>query len=228
MFKRLLKLAQSALAASLFSLIPHVLAKSPERFSFEPLQKCMLSGRPPPKALLTKRYKIYTGLEKWRLKDINGDGICDWIRGGYEGYRTDQEAPPVGEFIYLGTSTGWRKIAQSKRHIREQGREDRVATRGVLEPYVEAYNFYAPVFIYSPNRRAPYVLSLSRPDAPAPAPGIDDVLVMRWDDSYDLLRFISENERLAVLGFAKIEVCKGYQNSIRVSGTNLFKDAICD
>jgi hypothetical protein len=216
-----------ALGVLLAMLTPYALALGAEILSFSPLQNCKMSPKAPPKNLLEKAYKIYNNVEHWQTVDINGDGWCDWIRGGYEGYRTDQEDPPMREFIYLGTSNGWREIAQSEAYRKALKGKSRSETKGLMLPYIEAFNFNQPIFVYSSARSAPYVVVTSRPDAPAPYPEIEDILVMRWDGAYDLLRFVEEPERRKVIAFTKHEICKSRRTPLSAGRTLFIKDALC-
>jgi hypothetical protein len=227
MFIKLTNLQRFWLIILLAALSTCTWAAGSERLSFIPLQKCISPSKSPPKVLLNKTYKIYTDVGNWQIVDINGDGLCDWVRGGYEGYRTDQETPPVREFIYLGTSTGWRTIARSDAYREAEKRAGVMGITGALSPYSEAFNFYAPFFIWTDTRRAPYVLALSRPDAPAPTPDIEHVLVMRWDETFDLLQFINGADRRKVIDFARLGICKSDVEALKISGNYLFKDSLC-
>lgn len=76
--------------------------------SFKPVVACKRPPSAPPKKILERFYKTYIPAGRWSIFDINGDGWCDWVRGGNEGYRSDEEYPHLQDFIYLGTAKGWR------------------------------------------------------------------------------------------------------------------------
>jgi hypothetical protein len=206
---------------------PYTLASEMEILSFNPIKKCKISPTAPPANLLERTYKIYNNLEAWKILDINGDSWCDWVRGGYEGSREDQDGPPMRDFIYLGTPNGWREIAQSGAYKDILKRKNRAETKGLMLPYIEAFNFYQPLFIYSSIHSAPYVLTASRPDGPAPYPEVEDIFVMRWDSTYDLLRFVGEVERRQVIAFTKFAVCKSGKTSLNDGRTLIIKDGLC-
>src|SRR6476620_2764750 len=94
------------------------LSEDIKNLSFKPSVSCKKSPISPPKKILSKSYKTYIFAGNWSIFDINGDGWCDWVRGGNEGYRLDEEDPPLREFIYLGTAKGWRHFDQKKGKLR--------------------------------------------------------------------------------------------------------------
>lgn len=176
--------------------------------SFKPFMACKKPPASPPKKLLERWYKTYMYAGSWEIFDINGDGWCDWVRGGHEGYRSDQEEPPLREFIYLGTARGWRHF--DKKNIKF---DSEAAGYGPYETVVLSGNYWAtsfvePIAIYSKGRKKPYVVAVTRLDAPAPPPDRDYINVFQWDDELDKLRKIPEKDRLGIVDFLHKKLCK--------------------
>lgn len=176
--------------------------------SFKPFVTCKKSPISPSKKLLERWYKTYVFAGNWEIFDINGDGWCDWVRGGNEGYRSDQENPPLREFIYLGTDKGWRHFDQKNIKFDSEaagyGRYETV----VLSGQYSASNFVEPIAIYSKGRRKPYVVAVTRWDAPAPPPDREKINVFQWDDELDKLRKVPEEDRLRIVDFLHYKLCK--------------------
>ena len=185
-----------------------IFAEELSEFSFKPFVACKKPPASPPKKLLERWYKTYMYAGSWEIFDINGDGWCDWVRGGNEGYRSDQEEPPLREFIYLGTARGWRHF--DKKNIKF---DSEAAGYGPYETVVlfgnySASNFVEPIAIYSKRRKKPYVVAVTRWDAPAPPPDRDYINVFQWDDELDKLRKVPEKDRLGIVDFLHKKLCK--------------------
>jgi hypothetical protein len=161
----------------------------------------------PPKNLFLKSYKIYTYPGPWDVFDINGDGWCDWVRGGHEGYRTDEEEPVLRDFIYLGTSRGWKNYDSPK----NAGKFSKYEIWEMKYIYLigdsRAVSFYEPIPVYINNERKPYVVTSIRYDAPAPPPGYEKILVTRWDDDQEALREVSDREKEDIWRFLRKTLC---------------------
>lgn len=178
-------------------------------YSLEAASQCKRPLKSPPRNLFVKSYKIYTYPGPWTIFDINGDGWCDWIRSGYEGYRLDQEDPAMKDFIYLGTSKSWRYY-DSPKNIENLTSDEiwKLNDRSLFSD-AGANQFYEPIPIYVNNERKPYVVTAIRYDAPAPPPGYDRIYVTRWDDEHDGLTAVPDEEKKAVWQFLRIRICKG-------------------
>jgi len=185
-----------------------VLAENASDFSLVPFDKCKKPPVSPSKKRLDRTYKIYYYAGSWAIFDINGDGWCDWVRGGNEGYRSDQEEPPLREFIYLGTSKGWRYFDKEKLEVDSElagfGRFETV----VLSGHYAAMNFVEPIAIYSRGQSKPYIAAVTRFDGPAPVPSREDINVFLWNDKLDKLHKVAENDRLKVMNFLHDKLCK--------------------
>lgn len=185
-----------------------VFAENISDLSLVPFESCKKPPISPSKKLLNKWYKTYMYAGSWEIFDINGDGWCDWVRGGNEGYRSDQEEPPLREFIYLGTAKGWRHFDKKKLEV-----DYKLAGYGKYEIFMlsgdyAALNFVEPIAIYSKGQSKPYIAAVIRLDAPAPPPSRDSINVFQWNDKLDKLHKVSENDRIAIVNFLHDKLCK--------------------
>ncbi len=185
-------------------------AESLAELSFKPFMACKKPPASPSQKLLGRWYKTYMYAGSWEIFDINGDGWCDWVRGGNEGYRSDQEEPPLREFIYLGTDKGWRRF--DKKNIEFDAKAEGYDSfeTVVLFGHYSASNFVEPIAIYSKGRRKPYVVAVTRWDAPAPPPDREKINVFQWDDELDKLRKVPEEDRLRIVDFLHEKLCKDH------------------
>lgn len=178
-----------------------------DRYSLRPDSDCRASPKAPPKSFFLRSYRTYTYPGPWSVFDINGDGWCDWVRGGYEGHSKDQEEPVLKDFIYLGTSSGWRYYDSPPR--KKNLNRDQVWE---LEKYYlfgesKALNFFEPVPVYKHEDSTPYIVTAIRFDAPAPPPDYDHTYVTRWDRELDGLKEVSSEEKNSVLVFLRRALC---------------------
>lgn len=176
--------------------------------SLKPFVECKKPPRLLPPKFLNKKYTIQTNIGPWQIVDINGDGWCDWVRGGPEAHRRNVDEPLMRDFIYLGTPNGWRGYGEAVDFLAAKKRKARSEFRGLLPNFVEAFNFFEPMVIFSNQSLKPYIAFVSRPDAPAPYPKAADIMVARWDDRLDTLQDIPESERLKAVAFLRRELCK--------------------
>lgn len=183
-------------------------AEKSTEFSFEKNNICKNPARSIPVSILNKKYKTYYTMGVWKILDINGDGWCDWVRGGYEGYRTDQEEAPMDEFIYLGTQRGWRHFGLPKIYNNSLKKYAARIDSGYLGGSASATAFFQPIVIYAKSQSKPYIATVFRPDGPAPWPDQGDIKVLQWDDHFDKLKYVDEPIRLMVVEFLQRELCK--------------------
>ena len=183
-------------------------AEAGPTLSFIPLQSCKRPPVSPPPRLLSRSYKTYMQVGNWAIFDINGDGWCDWVRGGHEGYRTDNEEPPMRDFIYLGTSKGWRHFDQAKPGEKSKAHVGGYDAQNIISEHHNALNFYQPIAIYRKSLAKPYIATVTRYDAPAPPPNRDQIEVYQWSDQLDKLLKVSEAETSMVLDFLQNQLCR--------------------
>ena len=177
--------------------------------SFKPFVSCKKPPAAPSKKLLMKTYKTYFVIYGWEIYDINGDGWCDWVQGGNEGHRSDQDDPPMREFIYLGTAKGWRRFDQPKVKIDEviKWGAGKIAS---ISGDDSVNNFVQPIPVYSKGKTKPYIAIVYRWDGQAPPPDRERIFVHQWDDKSDKLRTVPEKEREMVLDFLHDKLCKDH------------------
>ncbi|SMP67729.1 hypothetical protein [Noviherbaspirillum suwonense] len=176
--------------------------------SFEANNICKKPTYSIPDSIRNKTYQTYYTIGGWKVLDINGDGWCDWVRGGYEGYRTDQEDAPMHEFIYLGTKHSWRHFGLPKIYNKSLKRYVERVDWGYLGGSASATVFFQPIVIYEKNQSKPYIATVFRPDGPAPWPDQESIKVFQWDDQFDKLRYVDESVRLIIVRFLKEKLCK--------------------
>jgi hypothetical protein len=184
------------------------LAEGIADLSFKPFTVCKMAPISPPQKILKKSYKTYIFPGNWSIFDINGDGWCDWVRGGNEGYRSDEEYPPLREFIYLGTAKGWRYFDQKKVKLQSRIVEPEIGKTVVLPGSAAALNFVEPIAIYAKGKARPYIVTVVRFDAPAPPPDRKNIMVFKWNEELDKLQIVSEGERKLMIGFLHEKLCK--------------------
>ena len=139
--------------------------------------------------------------------DINGDGWCDWVRGGYEGYRLDQEEPTMKDFIYLGNSKGWEYYDSPQNAEDLDWEEMWKLKEHSLFSGAGAVQFYEPIPVYVNNERKPYIVTAVRYDAPAPPPDYDRIIITRWDNKYGGLIEVPDKEKKIIWDFLKETLC---------------------
>lgn len=189
--------------------------------SFKSSISCKKSPVSPSKKMLNKAYKTYIFAGNWSIFDINGDGWCDWVRGGNEGYRTDEEEPPLREFIYLGTAKGWRHFDQKNAKVHSPNLEPEIGKTVVLPGSAAALNFVEPIPIYVKGKAKPYIATVVRLDAPAPPPDRENIMVFQWNNELDKLHIVSESERTSIVAFLHEKLC-GKRPELTIYGDSPF------
>ena len=176
--------------------------------SFKPFVVCKKPPIPLPRKILERHYRTYIFAGDWSVFDINGDGWCDWVRGGNEGYRSDEEYPPLREFIYFGTAKGWRHFDQKNAKRQSRIAEPEIGKTVVLPGSAAALNFVEPIAIYTKGKAKPYIVTVVRFDAPAPPPDRESIMVFQWNEELDKLHIVSESERKSIVEFLHEKLCK--------------------
>lgn len=163
-------------------------------YSFTPPTPCKKPPQAPPPKLLNKKFMV-GGYESgfvpnWHHVDLNGDGICDWLRDGIEQSRYDQESPTFEGSIILGTSKGWR----------------------VWKPANVKFSpgqFFNPLaaIVYRNNDPRAIVVFYSTLDASTPSVDLSSFTVTQWSDQDADLRPVDAMTRVQVLAFLKRGLC---------------------
>ena len=216
-----MQLVEIALFLIFMHLSNFALSEDIENFSFAPSVSCKKSPVSPPKKILNKSYKTYIFAGNWSIFDINGDGWCDWVRGGNEGYRTDEEEPPLREFIYLGTAKGWRNFDQKNAKLHSSTFEPEIGKTVVLPGSAAALNFVEPIPVYVKGKAKPYIVTVVRFDAPAPPPDRENIMVFQWDEELDKLHIVSDKERTSIIEFLHEKLC-GKRPELTIYGHSPF------
>lgn len=192
----------------IFTMPLKVHASYEQQLSFKPFKECKKSQKFPPNYFFEKSYITYHSPGNWKIFDINGDGLCDWVRGGHEGDRRDEDEPRLRDFIYLGTSNGWRHYPES--NIRKVSSTSIRKNSGneFISGKTFATEFFQPIAIYVSSHEKPYIAVITRFDAPAPPPDRENINVLQWNENLDRLGPVSEKERILVINFLQSELCK--------------------
>jgi hypothetical protein len=142
----------------------HAYAIDMRDLSLTPFQTCKKPPEAPPRALLHKDYNAYGTISNYPFEDtvdINGDGWCDWISMAARApHRGDIEEPTMGEFIFLGTKTGWRKFGDTNKFLLDRSGLTAPGS-GWVPPFSGIAGFISPTFVYSKKETAPYFAALS-------------------------------------------------------------------
>jgi len=156
--------------------------------------------------------------------DINGDGWCDWVSTAAQPSHRDRVAlaqPPMKDFIFLGSKSGWRRFGHPKA-IRAYIDQHHFGQPGPYDGDAEVSAFVTPVFIYAKDDPRPYVAAISIGQDVLDAKA-DDVVIYRWNDGFDALLQVNEQERAVVLQFLRTQHC-GKKASLPVQSV---AEAVC-
>jgi hypothetical protein len=196
-----------------------------ENLRMDPVYPCrIISKKPPPQ----KYYKGFSTLSNYPLinnHDINGDGICDWIGTGAlaphrDGYLWDE--PELRDFIFLGTSSGWRRFGNMKK-IDEYMRKFVHGSDFPLFPHTQVSEFIDPIFIYQSNEPVPFVITLDMQTDLLESKE-DDISISQWNKNLDTLIAVKKTVRQQIINFLSKKLCKEKANYI---GAPNIEDAIC-
>lgn len=195
-----------------------------EDLSRTPSQVCKKPPKEPPYKLMHTIYHAYGTSFNYPFTDtvdINGDGWCDWVSTvAGAPHRGDIDEPEMKDFIFLGTRNGWRKFGDM-----EKFRSDRTGltlSTGWLAPDAAAYAFINPVFIYSVKDPLPYVAIIEL-NEDILDPFLENVSVLRWNNTFDMLREVSKEEKIVVIAFLRKTLCESGKNR----QGNIVQRAIC-
>jgi hypothetical protein len=176
---------------------------------------------------LHKDYNAYGTTSNYPFEDtvdINGDGWCDWISMAARApHRGDIEEPKIGEFIFLGTKTGWRKFGDTTKFLLDRS-ELTAPSSGWVPPFSGVAGFIFPTFVYSKKETAPYFAALSSVEDIAPS-SAKDINVFKWSDVFDMPRTVSANDRKTIIMFLRSKLC-GTPKTISAEGS--LASVICE
>ena len=196
--------------------------------SLQPKTGCKSPPKKFSSIIQKKAYKTYYPAGEWQVFDINGDGWCDRIRGGYEGHRKDQELPPMHEFIYLGKKSGWLSFINFYSYKISIGKIKAENIDGYVTGDSWAAGFFEPIAIYADDEPIPYVATVFRPDGPAPPPDREKIFVYQWDSNAGMLHSVDSAKKLLIVNFFRTNAC-GDNPKIKFDGypTMLSAGSLC-
>jgi hypothetical protein len=179
--------------------------------SLLPQQVCEAPAKAPPASVLNKIYPGFSTTTNPPFRhdvDITGDGWCDWVSSAAQpphrnGVALDQ--PLMKDFIFVGSMSGWRRFGNQKamRAFVDQHDADQP---GPYRGDAEVSAFVSPLFIYAKGELRPYVAAISIGQDVLDARA-EDVVVYRWNDEFDALLQVGEQERTTVLQFLQMHYC---------------------
>jgi hypothetical protein len=196
--------------------------------SMEPFQTCKKPPKAPPYKLMHKEYPEFsttTNIPFYENTDINGDGWCDWISTAASPPHRDNyllDEPPLEDFIFIGTKTGWRKFGNPKK-IQAFLSSVPLGGKGPYGPKSDVAAFINPIFIYSKQSATPYVAAVSLSQDTL-EPESSDVVVYQWDNALDTLLEVSQQDRDTTLTFLRQKFCT---TDIEAHKNTFAMDAIC-
>jgi len=171
-------------------------------FTFQPLTPCKIPKKNPPLEFFDKKYNI-RGLEEgytpdWLIFDINGDGICDWVREAVEWTIYDQEVMTRKNSIILGTLTGWKKWKPVN--------------------YKDQFDSPIGVIVYRKNVRRPIIINYSTINERNPSIDLSSFEAFQWNDEIQDLSSIDDELFKRVIDFLKNELCRANTNFSNIMG----------
>lgn len=137
--------------------------------------------------------------------DINGDGWCDWVSLGGSAPHMFGESPPMEHFLFLGTETGWRRFGTIKDPLQPLP-PSRLEGPRVLPPKAIVSAFQDPLFVYSSQQSAPYVV-VTRTTEDILTAVMSDVDIYRWNDDLDMLELLTLKARAPIILFLRDNAC---------------------
>lgn len=173
-------------------------------------QPCKTPPKAPPYKLLHKKYQTYsipTNAPFDHTVDINGDGWCDWVSRPSElPYQSDMDEPPMEDFIFLGTPTGWRKFGNMKKFRSDTSGLNREG--GWLSPDSSAFGFLDVRFIYANGNPVPYVVILAPIFDNRFPLRMEDIGVLQWNNTFDMLHDVNNEVKNTIIEFLRKQNCE--------------------
>lgn len=193
--------------------------------SFQQEKSCIKPLKSPPDRLLKRVYKVHevanlsgqTGeLERYiHHIDLNGDGICDWLREGGEPHITDAISGDPRNFLFLGKANGWRYsglTADAKKRFDEAMRLFKYRTDGLIykSPKASDYaGFYETLtaFVYEKNNTKPFVVTYQVMEDRVTHIDVSEYRTFRWNSEIDNFDYVPLKQHAAILLFLQNEFC---------------------
>lgn len=208
------------------------------RLSFHSKKSCIKPPQSPPNQLLKRIYeekdsmRLFAQAGNWadyiHHVDLNGDGICDWLREGAHPHRLDQGGRAnSNEFLFLGTKTGWRYSTQTRkgRFLEQESRKNPSSPyygngfSGFLAPFV--------AFVYEETNPKPFIVVQTTSLWPNPYPIVSLFRTFRWNDEIDNFNDALLEQHAIILLFLQKEFCS--KDSLKIilgRNVQVFTDSI--
>ncbi len=192
--------------------------------SFQPERECRKPPKAPPDRLLKKRYnpRLLPNLaaqsddiERYIHRiDLNGDGICDWLREDAEPTKYDSGSVDPRDFLFLGTPDGWRYpgLSEDVRRSLEQaakaaGSKDGRSFNKPLKRRNPGFLKTLTAFIFEKNNPRPFVVVYQILDGRERFIELSEYTTHRWNDDLDNFDKVPLNQHAAMLVFLHNKLC---------------------
>ncbi len=192
--------------------------------SFQPARECRKPPKAPPDRLLKKRYSerlrpnlayqsddIETYIHRI---DLNGDGICDWLRENAEPTKYDSGSVDPRDFLFLGTPDGWRYpgLTEDVRRSLEQagktaGSKDRRSFNKPLKRRNPGFLKTLTAFLFEKNNPKPFVVAYQVIGDRAGLVWLPEYITFRWNDDLDNFDEVPLKQHAAILVFLHEKLC---------------------
>ena len=174
-----------------------------EEFSLTPYKPCKMPPKAPPDHLLRRKFQIDNLTFFVHKIDINGDGICDWLREGFRSGRRDQDlmlSDNLENFLFLGTANGWRRLKPLPKKYLYPTPGSEYSNKFGRGSYPIA------AAIYQKGRKTPYLLGFNPPERTASGNLLFSVLGA-WNAKLELLEDVDVEMRRKIINFLAKELC---------------------
>lgn len=176
---------------------------SQSQLSFIPPKPCFVPPQAPQKSLLEKKYKVGNFTTNIFRADLNGDGICNWVRDGFTQSRYDQEENeilPLKDFVFIGTKKGWRYIGAEK-NIKSNAKENKKIPRNF-----KVWWYPIAAIVYDNNSKKPFIVSYSAGEGWPTVPR-NSYFVFQWNDERDFFTDVNPEAQERIMKFIEEEFC---------------------
>lgn len=174
-------------------------------FSLTPPRPCKVPPKSPPDSLLRRKYKVENLTFYVHQLDLDGDGICDWLREGFEttvrDFEPKEENRRLENFMFLGTHNGWRRLRPLPRRL------------WLAAPGSEYWNrfgrgaFPIAVAVYQRGKSSPYLVAFDPPERTSSG-DLALSMIGKWNATYELYEDVDDPTRGKVLKFLAKALCR--------------------
>ncbi len=192
--------------------------------SFQPERECRKPPKAPPDQLLKKRYSAKLqptlaeqsdDIEKYIHRvDLNGDGICDWLREGGEWSRYDRGSIDGRNFLFLGTPDGWRYAGLTKevrQRLEQSSQAAQSRNKGSVYRPPKSTSAGSPstltAFVFEKNNPKPYLVTYRAVEDRDPLIYLSTYTTYSWNNDRDNFYEVPRKQHAAILLFLHQELC---------------------